>query len=344
MTPDDHKDLMGRAADASIYYPEYRYKVWGYGEWIAIEGLLSAARICGKARYLGFVEGLVRGWISRRDQLVPADHLAPGVALTELYKLTGQEEFMDRAIAVARLILTAPRSSRGARLCRPDVDRRAWVDCIYSDPPLFTRLGLLTGDAAWFSEAVAYTLELWDLLADSELPLLYHGYDDDTQSHLGLLWGRGVGWALLGMVDTLADLPARVAGREALLANMSGLVDTLRALQAPDGNWHTVLNEPTSCLESSIAAFAFVSLHKAMRVGLLDESFAEAARKSWSALMKAVRPDGTIPVSEATAPGDLKYYNSLRTSVYPWGQGPLLRALEEHTMSRATGSHRIEPK
>jgi rhamnogalacturonyl hydrolase YesR len=108
VTQDDLKDLMGRAADASIYYPEYRYKVWGYGEWIAAEGLLSAARICGKARYLGFVEGLARDWISKRDQLVPADHLAPGVALTNLYELTGQEEFLDRAIAVARLILNAP--------------------------------------------------------------------------------------------------------------------------------------------------------------------------------------------------------------------------------------------
>ena len=216
---------MTRVADASLYYPEYRYKAWGYGEWIAIEGLLSAAEICGNPRYLGFAEGLVSGWISKRDQLVPADHLAPGVALTRLYTLTGREEFLDRAIAVARLILNAPRSSRGARLPRPDADRRAWVDCIYSDPPLFTSLGLLTGDATWFSEAVAYTLELWEVLVDSELPLLYHGYDDETRSHLGLLWGRGVGWALLGMVDTLAELPATVTGREEILANMSHMAD-----------------------------------------------------------------------------------------------------------------------
>lgn len=329
MTADNPKDLMARVADASIYYPEYRYKAWGYGEWIAIEGLLSAAEICGNARYLGFVEGLVRGWISKRDQLAPADHLAPGVALTRLYSLTGREEFLDRAIAVARLILNAPRSSRGARLPRPDADRRAWVDCIYSDPPLFTRLGLLTGDASWFSEAVAYTLELWEVLADSELPLLYHGYDDDTQSHLGLLWGRGVGWALLGMVDMLADLPAKATGREEVLANMSHMADALRALQAADGNWHTVLNERASYIENSIAAFAFVSFRKAQRLGLLDASYSDAATKSWAALRMAIRADGTILVSEATAAGDLDYYNSLSTGVYPWGQGPLLRALEE---------------
>ena len=44
-------DLMVRVADATIYYPQYRYKVWGYGEWIALEGLLAAARICEQPRY-----------------------------------------------------------------------------------------------------------------------------------------------------------------------------------------------------------------------------------------------------------------------------------------------------
>src|SRR5688500_10516615 len=48
------KTLLSRVADASLYYPEYRYRAWGYGEWIAMEGLLAAARFCGKPRYQGF--------------------------------------------------------------------------------------------------------------------------------------------------------------------------------------------------------------------------------------------------------------------------------------------------
>jgi hypothetical protein len=57
------RELMAHVAEAAIYYPEYRYRVWGYGEWIAMEGLLAAARICQNPRYLGFVEGLVTGYI-----------------------------------------------------------------------------------------------------------------------------------------------------------------------------------------------------------------------------------------------------------------------------------------
>ena len=96
------RDLMARVADATLYYPEYQYKCWGYGEWIALEGLLAAARICQNPRYLGFVEGLVAGWISKRHDLIPADHVAPGVALTELYRLTGREIYLQRALALLR--------------------------------------------------------------------------------------------------------------------------------------------------------------------------------------------------------------------------------------------------
>jgi unsaturated rhamnogalacturonyl hydrolase len=144
------------------------------------------------------------------------------------------------------------------------------------------------------------------------------------------------------MVDTLADLPTRISGREALRANLLRMADCLRGLQAPNGHWHTVLNEPASCLENSIAVFAFVAFRKGLRLGLLDASFEDAARRSWSALIEAVRPDGTILVSEATAAGDQGYYNSLEAGVYPWGQGALLRALEEAWLGARTAPFALD--
>jgi rhamnogalacturonyl hydrolase YesR len=197
------RSLMARVADATIYYPAYRYKAWGYGEWIAMEGLLAAAPTCEDPRYFGFVEGLIAGWISKRERLVPADHVAPGVACVELYRATGREIYLERALALATLLLQSPRSARGARLLRPDANQHVYVDCLYSDPPLFCSLAQVTGERRWFDEAAAYALEFWSVLVDARIPLLYHGYSDRTQDHIGLLWGRGVGWALLGLADTL---------------------------------------------------------------------------------------------------------------------------------------------
>jgi unsaturated rhamnogalacturonyl hydrolase len=323
------RDVMARVADATLYYPEYQYKCWGYGEWIALEGLLAAARICQNPRYLGFVEGLVAGWISKRRELIPADHVAPGVALTELYRLTGREIYLQRALALGRLLLDSPRSSRGARLLRPDANQHVYVDCLYSDPPLFCRLAQITGDRGWYEQATEYALEFWNVLVDPRVPLLYHGYSDASGKHIGLLWGRGAGWALLGLADTLTDLPAGIRGRDTLLANFTKLAAALRDLEDANGNWHTVLDYPESYLESSIAFFVCAAFRKAIRGGLLDSSFEECARKSWDACARSISDAGQILVSEATPEGDLASYQSLRLGVFPWGQGPALRAIEE---------------
>jgi unsaturated rhamnogalacturonyl hydrolase len=328
-TSEELKSLLARVANASLYYPEYRYKAWGYGEWIAMEGLLQAAAVCEDNRYSGFVEGLVGGWISKRERLLPADHVAPGVAMLRLYEITEQRIYLERAFALADLLLSSPRSSRGPRMLRPDANTHVYVDCIYSDPTLFCKLGLMTKDTRWFLEAVNYTREFWDVLVDPQIPLLYHGYSDTTHSHIGLLWGRGVGWALLGLVDELVDLPPDTPGRDGLLKNLHDTAETLRDLQDADGNWHTILNHPETYLENSIAAFVFSAFRKAMRFNLLDFSFAQCTARSWDAMIRGIQPNGQILVSEATPEGDLALYQSLKLGVYPWGQGPVMRAIVE---------------
>lgn len=316
-------------------HPAYQYKTWGYGEWIALEGLLSAATICADPKYLDFVRSLVGGWIASRTELIPADHVAPGVVLVRLYEITGQVVYLERALALAALLLGSPRSSRGARLLRPDANAHVYVDCLYSDPPLFCKLGLATGDGQWFREAVNYTQEFWDALVDSELSLLYHGYSDLTRRHIGLLWGRGAGWALLGLVDELADLPVDTPGRVVILDNMQKMAASLRARQTAAGGWHTVLNDPETYVENSIAAFLFTSFRKAVRCGLLDISFGDCTVRSGISLGQAIQPNGQFLVSEATPEGDLASYQALKLGVYPWGQGPVMRAIAEELAARS---------
>ncbi len=327
------RGLMARVADATLYYPQYRYRAWGYGEWIALEGLLEASRICENPRYHGFVEGLIAGWISKRELLIPADHVAPGVALVELFKSTGREIYLDRALALAHLLLESPRSSAGARLLRPDANEHIYVDCLYSDPPLFCRLAQVTGEPSWFNEAATYALEFWNALADADVPLLYHGYSDASHRPIGLLWGRGVGWALLGLVDTLAEMPVETGGRDELISRLRSMASALRDLQAENGEWHTVLNHPETYLEHSIACFVCAAFLKGVRTGLLDASFGECARRSWNAVTGAISASGEILVSEATPEGDLAGYQSLRLGVFPWGQGAALRAIAEQMTS-----------
>jgi unsaturated rhamnogalacturonyl hydrolase len=119
-----------------------------------------------------------------------------------------------------------------------------------------------------------------------------------------------------------------------ILNNMRKMAASLRAHQNAGGGWHTVLNHPETYVENSIAAFVFTSFRKAIRCGLLDTSFRDCIVRSWIALSQAIQPNGQVLVSEATPEGDLASYQALKLGVYPWGQGPAMRALAEELAVR----------
>jgi hypothetical protein len=50
-------------------------------------------------------------------------------------------------------------------------------------------------------------------------------------------------------------------------------------------------------------------------------------------MLQAISETGQISVSEATPEGDLALYQRLELGIYPWGQGPVLRAIDEQLQS-----------
>lgn len=55
--------------------------------------------------------------------------------------------------------------------------------------------------------------------------------------------------------------------------------------------------------------------------------------RSWDAFVAAISEAGQILISAATPEGDLASYQALGFGVYPWGQGPALRAIEERFLN-----------
>jgi rhamnogalacturonyl hydrolase YesR len=62
----------------------------------------------------------------------------------------------------------------------------------------------------------------------------------------GYGWGRGQGWALLGLVDLLERLPAATEGRPRLLDDLHQLAAGVRDSQDAGGLWHTLIHDRTA--------------------------------------------------------------------------------------------------
>lgn len=329
----DERDLTALQRAAAERAMAYAYKVWGFGEDIGLRALLEHADAADDDEARRFVADLVRPWCVARTELTNADHVAPGVVMLDLHQQTGDDVYLAAALRVAELHRWFPRVD-GVAVHRPDLlelSSLVWVDCVALDAPFLARLARVTGDAEWLELGLATLDAYLNVLRDSSRPLYRHGYDVAAGSRSPCLWGRGNGWAMHGLADTLAELPDGHTARKDLVVTLREQVDELAALQHPGGLWHTILDDDTAPLENSTAAFYASGVMKAQRLGLLelDPSLDDMVDRAVAALLAAVEPDGGLLISHATPIGSPATYRNAPTGVFPWGQGPLLLTLIE---------------
>lgn len=326
---DMEDDLIRTVAESIMVYP---YKVWGYGEGIALEALLLAGDTQDEPGYLSFVQDLILDWIHTGEKVSYEDHVAPGTALLMLYERAGHPNLLDRAYELAALIAALPKTVPGARIHRPDhpeYRHYVYVDCMDFDAPFLCWLARATGERVFDDLAVDCLLGHAHTLFDNRRGLFSHVYDAASGECNRVFWGRGNGWAALGMMAALELLPmdhpdyAEIAGL--FRQQMASVVE----LQSESGDWHTVLDQPDTYMEGSLCAMFYCVLVRGIRAGLLPAGYSHHARGAWSALRSRLRQYGLLSgVSAATPPGNMWNYAAIPTGEdYPWGQGPLLEAL-----------------
>ena len=344
-----HERLSG-GADLLLGYP---FRVWHYGESVGLEGLLAAAGLLGRPGLAGWVHGLVRGWAARRRPFAEIDNTLPGKVLCRLAEQHADDLLLDAALDAAahlrerrtmhgvalpferaplREPFGGPALDGAGRALLADPGPGIFVDCLHFDPPFLVHLGALTGSAELIDAGANQAMALVELLQDDS-GAFWHFYLDRSGERYGLGWGRGQGWALLGLVDVLERLPRDHPLREPLQRALGRLAGALCAVQQDDGSWHAVIGDPGSGPESSTAAFAAAGLSCAVGKGLLEAGYLEAARSAWAATAAAVDADGALQgvsanVWACTAPWH--YANVPLGALVPWGQGPLLLAAAEH--------------
>lgn len=350
--------LRAVAARVANLLVRYAWRLWFWGDSIGIEGLLDAAELTGQHEYASFAHGLIKGWLGRENHRSKFDYTAPGVALLRLYEETADPALLAAAYRHAGYMHAFRKTEAGAYVRYEDAaverppelpadhpDSPAWrdraasadggpcvlVDSMHFDGPFFAKLYQVTREDRFRQEALANILPQIALLFDPGEKLFHHFWIERTRSPNGVLWGRGNGWALLGIVGTAEFLPPSDPGAASLLRTLTALAHRLRDLQDETGGWHTVLNDPDSYLETSIAAFVVDGFARSIEYGWLDRrEFMPVVEKAIRYLVPHIASNGQLEgVSYETFPSTrAEHYRQMpRNAVVPWGQGPLLSAL-----------------
>lgn len=154
-------------------------------------------------------------------------------------------------------------------------------------------------------------------------------------------WGRGNGFALLGVTDALTYLPASWPDRARVLEIYRTQVTALAKLQSEDGSWRQVVDEPTSYRELTVTAMTTAAMARGIRLGWIERAaFEPVVTRGWNAVAARVNADGTVRnVCSGTGSGPTKEYYLNRPEVNGaddrGGAMALLAAIEVETLRRA---------
>ena len=223
------------------------------------------------------VESFTAGGLS--EGLAPSA-LASVVWAEELAEATGDARYNNLVIAAADRFEPTGHGS-APKPCDPD----------FRTEDMFMS-GAILGRAFKLTWETKYVDILANLLLDGRI----------QQSH-GLFWhcrmanyywGRGNGFAAMGLAESLTYLPEDHAQRDAVLAMYLRLMESLRRLQHPSGLLAQVLDFPGSYLEFTATCMMGYAMARGLRLGFLPADFRESADAAWQAVAERVDDVGNV--------------------------------------------------
>lgn len=319
MRAGDPRDALRRVAERTT---DWRFHCWYWGDAIAVDGLLEAG-VSGAGPYQQHVLATLQRWhdhsLANFD-----DVLAPGAAIVRL--VMDQQLPATAATRVLSLIEGLPKVSGEIPALEPHrlfFRYGVCIDAVYHLPSFYALAAQWRNEPVLADKAVRIAVDTMQVLrCDAGWA---QWFDPTHKKNNAVAWSRGLGWAVLGLLDVVHLLEGRSSSEPADLA--AQVLERLAATQQPDGNWAEVLDHPAAGSETSTAAFyVAAALHPAAR-GLVSLP-AGVLQRATDACWRALDEDGTFTgvTADVLPSWDITTYEHCPTEPSPWAQGAALRA------------------
>lgn len=188
-----------------------------------------------------------------------------------------------------------------------------WIDALQMAMPVFTKLGILYNDTAYFRK-------MYDLYAYAKYNHggkgLYNAADHlwwrdkdfvppyKAPNGEDCYWSRGNGWVLAALAKTLQQLPETDPHYSEYLQDFKDMCAALLPIQRTDGYWNASLHDPNHFggKETSGTALFVFGMSWGINHGDLDKkTYLPVVLKAWDALSKeSIHPNGKLGYVQGT--------------------------------------------
>lgn len=199
-----------------------------------------------------------------------------------------------------------------------------WDDTLFMAVLFLAQTGKILSREDFLAEAYYQFLVHIRFLADTETGLFFHGWTFDGRHNFARArWARGNAWVTVAIPElfSIARPSDRALARyfETVLQTQ---VAALGELQAENGMFHTLLDDPSSPVEASATAGVGFGVLSGLRQGILAKEHRRIADKAKGAILSRIDQNGILrDVSDGTPMGpDLDFYRRIGNVAAPYGQ------------------------
>lgn len=305
--------------------------IWDWSQGVAMYAIYKYRLLTGDRRIAAYLTG----WFDRqmrRPQIRNVNTMAPLLTLCCLYEETGRRDYLDFCREWGEWVLAdMPRTDMGG-IQHLTIDSRneqqLWADTVFMTVLFLAKLSSVAADRRFADEALRQLLLHIHYLQDRKTGLWYHGWSFLRGDNLGrALWARGNCWFTMAASELESLMPLDGFARDLILSAYRAQAHALCGLQDSSGLWHTLIDDPSSCLETSGSAGFAYGMLRGVRLGYLPTALREPAQRAASAVIGRIDDSGLVQgVSYGTIVScDLDDYR--RVPLRPTGYGQALALL-----------------
>ncbi|MBC2607311.1 glycoside hydrolase family 88 protein [Pelagicoccus albus] len=307
LTANDY--FMRKWSDPSDVIPAfYKDRVYPSNIWtraVYYEGLMALHTIYPKEEFLEYALewaeshewGMRKGTTTRNAD----DHCA-GQTYLELYEIEPDPiKIRDIRISMDMLINT------------PQNDDWSWIDAIQMSMPILAKLGVMYDDPRYLEKA--YSMYSYSKrkhggngLFNPEDGLWWRdkGFVPPYTEPNGedCYWSRGNGWVVAALVRVLDIIPADSPHRAEYEADLSAMLEAVKAVQREDGFWNVSLHDPEHFggKETTGTALFVYGMAWGINNGLLSrDDYLAPALRGWRAISEeSIHENGFLGYVQGT--------------------------------------------
>lgn len=269
--------------------------------------------------FLDTLTSFYRFSLKKRKHFYFLDQIMNGYSLFFLWE-TNNEPWIEASLKnMYEYVSHYPPTSTGGLPYRTDYPKNVLVDYLGMVCPFLSRYGKTFNCREASRLAEGFLRDYLSHGMDRRTKLPYHGYRSDNFEKLSIIgWGRGVGWLLIGMVNTLAFLDRSSDEFPSLQNDLNELINTIIQFQDEKGYFKWMLSACEGHADTSATSMIGYSIKRAVDLDLIESKYIVYADRSLHAVLQST-DSGRVFDSLADCDGIGKFPQHYGHNV--WGQG-----------------------